>query len=358
MAEEINPELLHRPLGFPRPPINQAQQVRVNVRMENGTIRARNCLRSSMGEIYEIGARIQKTIFGMVVEACCLTFSEEQNTALQIYTRTEQRRAIKIYFRSEMNRLRGRVQENPETELSALTYIGDNHPNLLGNIECAADNENFYSVMRLIRGGELFARINDEGPMTENEARVMFRQVMNGLLRLQQMGIAHRDMSLENILYDGDDYFIIIDFGMCLRVNRDPITGAFLPIVRQTPCGKQVYMAPEVVNDQMPAIEGEPNLYHPMLSDMWSCGIILFIALTQTPPVGTATTADGRYNVIAAGGLQELVNKWQLELSGSVVDLIQRMLRPLATDRITVEQVLNHPWMQMDENQMETGMQG
>ena len=77
-----------------------------------------------------------------------------------------------------------------------------------------------------------------------------------GLHHLQSKGICHRDLSLENILVDGERC-LIIDFGLCLRVpytdkrNPNAVADVHQGVMRrlikpQGTCGKHQYMAPEI----------------------------------------------------------------------------------------------------------------
>lgn len=50
--------------------------------------------------------------------------------------------------------------------------------------------------------------------------------------------------------------------------------------------------------------------------------------------------------MIARGRLGEMVAAWGLELSAEVVDLLQRLMRPDPSERISLSEALNHPWMQ------------
>jgi serine/threonine protein kinase len=83
-----------------------------------------------------------------------------------------------------------------------------------------------------------------------------------------------------------------------------------------------------------------------MLGDIWAVGIILFISLTGFPPMEYATPADQRYCKIVAGGLRELVvDSWELELSDSVIDLLQGIFRAEPERRLSVSQIMDHPWL-------------
>ena len=143
--------------------------------------------------------------------------------------------------------------------------------------------------------------------------------------------------------------FVVIDYGMCKKLSRNESppqptmdgdwSEYFASIPRQC-CGKRNYFAPEMLN---PRIER----YHPMLSDIWAMGIILFMVLTGVPPIDMATELDERFVCIAQEqALDQLVQAWGLVLSKEVVDLIQKMLQEDPKDRWTLPQIKTHPWLQ------------
>jgi serine/threonine protein kinase len=307
---------------------------------------------------YEVSEEpIRKAIFGQVLFGILLELTGQHSHGNQpIFRRSSTEVAIKVYYRDRLRSLQGRTQENPLMEITALQYLGDGHPGIVGQLECAMDSDNIYSIMRFYQGGELFDRISSlNSPMNEDQARHFFHQLVSALQRFQQLGIAHRDMSLENILckqaldLDSDNHaellareqYAVIDFGMCLRLPPHPtVPGVFLPIKRQPACGKRNYIAPEVL--------AQTEFFEPMLVDIWASGIILFMVLTGVPPIDIASPSDDRYNMVADGRLAEMVLSWGYDfLSVSVLDLIQGLLRAEPTQRLTLPQILAHPWMRI-----------
>ena len=119
-----------------------------------------------------------------------------------------------------------------------------------------------------------------------------------GTAYMHSRGVAHRDLSLENMLVAGDHVGKIIDFGLCVDMPRTAL-GRFAPVPPGA-VGKLFYMAPEVGalrrERRWPPVTsaadgcdamcramrqvygGRP--YWPHLADSWSCGVMLFIMLT------------------------------------------------------------------------------
>mmetsp|Transcript_14056 Transcript_14056/g.20737 ORF Transcript_14056/g.20737 Transcript_14056/m.20737 type:complete len:190 (+) Transcript_14056:93-662(+) len=82
-----------------------------------------------------------------------------------------------------------------------------------------ADDRHLYSIMPYCDGNDLFYMLEDKKRFGEDECRYWMNQILKGVETLQQLGICHRDLSLENILVH-QGQCLIIDMGMCLRVPQ------------------------------------------------------------------------------------------------------------------------------------------
>jgi serine/threonine protein kinase len=314
------------PVPFPNPIIRRCL---IRAAVVDGS--RKNILESGSGRFYQLDQTIKDTIFGRVLRAV-----EIVSNGPDSFGKIDHLVAIKVYSKGRLRSLQGRTQENPLMEITALQYLGNSHPHVVGQIECCSDDEHIFSVMRLCSGGELFDYIDDEGPMSESQAKMMFRQLIEGLKMMHSVGVGHRDLSMENILFDASTgIFSIIDMGMCLRHAATMV--GFAPMHVQPVCGKKNYVSPEVLR--------QDPVFSPMLTDIWAAGVILFMALTGVPPVDKATTADERYVMICNGHLGTMIQAWGIDLSVEVVDLMQRILHPDPGARLTLAQIQAHPWM-------------
>ncbi|XP_060042516.1 uncharacterized protein LOC132537079 [Erinaceus europaeus] len=130
---------------------------------------------------------------------------------------------------------------------------GLSHPNilpLLGTIERAFQLQ---LVMPYVRGGDLRDYLCRKGPMREEEARRVFRQLASAMEYCHAKGIAHRDLKPENILVQSLNRVKITDFGL---------SGNFLQQSMDSLQGTLGYMAPEIVTG---------GTYGPGV-DIWSLG--------------------------------------------------------------------------------------
>jgi len=85
-----------------------------------------------------------------------------------------------------------------EREIEIMTTI--RHENILF-CKAVFESDNFiYLILELVKGGELYDKIVDEGEYTEEEAVPIVLQIINAVEYLHENGIAHRDLKPENIL--------------------------------------------------------------------------------------------------------------------------------------------------------------
>lgn len=79
--------------------------------------------------------------------------------------------------------------------------------------------------------------------------------------------------------------------------------------------------------------------------DIWAAGIVLFIMIVGLPPFEWASDDDPRYSLICRGGLEQLVQQWQRPISPEAVDLLQRMLKENPRERLSLIEIMHHPWV-------------
>ncbi|KAG7359834.1 serine/threonine protein kinase [Nitzschia inconspicua] len=263
--------------------------------------------------------------------------------------------AIKMIEWARVHHMRGRLLEDPVKEIAAMQLVGNSNPHVLGPIEVLQDGEFLFTVMPYCSGGDLFGVVvkfaeesGGEVGMPEPVARYWFRQILWGLHHLQSVGVCHRDLSLENVLVDRENC-LIIDMGMCLRVpyNDPSRAGNITDVTRgnglrrlmrpQGVCGKHNYMSPEIFSNTAP--------FDGFAIDLWAAGVILYIMLTGFPPYDQANRTDQRFDLIVKGNLVRQLRSWGIHLSDDAGDLLQSMLQLDPRDRLTLAEVMAHPWV-------------
>ncbi|EAX89291.1 CAMK family protein kinase [Trichomonas vaginalis G3] len=197
------------------------------------------------------------------------------------------------------------------------------HPLISDLYEVIETEDYIYIIMECAPNGTLFTRLNDSGPLGEDQSSNLFAQILVVMNFLHnQCKIAHRDIKAENILFDKNQNIRIIDFGL----GNTPINDSNL---MNTQCGSPAYAAPEM-------ILGHEYTFS---CDIWSCGIVLYAMVCGYLPF-----EDSSLSRLA----QKIVFKdieYPSKLSPNCIDLLKRLLTKNPLQRITLEEAMNHPWV-------------
>ncbi len=147
-----------------------------------------------------------------------------------------------------------------ETEIEILKTL--DHPNVIKLYEVYDDERAFYLVMELCTGGELYDYVN-AALYTERQACNIFHSMVKAIAYCHSRGIAHRDLKLENFLFESKEpgaHIKLIDFGLSAKYAATSNgyvgggggsggPGAAYEISRMTSMvGTSYYVAPEVIS--------------------------------------------------------------------------------------------------------------
>ncbi|KAK8893663.1 hypothetical protein M9Y10_022090 [Tritrichomonas musculus] len=186
------------------------------------------------------------------------------------------------------------------------------------------NNNTLVLVLEYVGKVTLLEKLNDSGGMSENEAKKIISQLSYSLFFLHvSCNIAHRDLKLENIIYDEEnDVIKLLDFGVSSESN-----------IMSTKCGSLPYCSPELILGKSYAKE----------VDIWSAGVISYSLLTGQLPFDDVNTQ----NLI-----HKIINSDPPPIPFSTPesrDLIKRMLEKNPNDRIKIEEILDHKWLNDSE---------
>lgn len=195
-----------------------------------------------------------------------------------------------------------------------------------------------YLVLEYCAGGELFDYIVSKSKLEEPESAQIIYDLMRVLEFIHINGFAHRDLKPENILFDDKHHIKLIDFGLAANCSPDNMaTNRNQPPLDQlsTCCGSVTYAAPEVIAG---------GVYSGTSVDVWSAGVMLFALLVGQLPFND-NSIPKLYQKIQAG-----IKTLPAFLSDEASDLIRRMLTVDPKHRITVREILGHPWLRNRSN--------
>eukprot|EP00053_Salpingoeca_punica_P002033 m.35904 g.35904 ORF g.35904 m.35904 type:complete len:432 (+) comp11350_c0_seq1:518-1813(+) len=207
-------------------------------------------------------------------------------------------------------------------EISTMKTL--NHANVTRLLEVYENSECTVLVLEYASRGDMLEYINKRGRLPEAEARAMLAQIVAGVSYCHRKRVIHRDLKCENILLGENLEIKVSDFGFATAV---PARDSSLS---HTHCGSFAYAAPEI-------LAGEA--YNGYQTDVWSMGIILYAMVCGHLPYN-----DNAPKVLLAQLQQPM--EFAPDLSQECQDLLKGMLHLQAQSRLTLEEVLRHPWMQ------------
>ena len=204
------------------------------------------------------------------------------------------------------------------------------HPSVTKILETFESEKYMLIIMEYISGGNLQSFVKKRRKLCEKTAKILFRQIIQGIKYIHSRGIVHRDIKLENILLDLNNIVKICDFGVGRLIKPNTIL--------KDQCGTPVYMAPEI-------IKGEG--YHGFPVDIWSAGVALYIMLSGNLPFNKDKEHDLEYSILNYD-IKEIK-----DVSPEANNLLKNILMKDPNKRYTENQILEHPWMNNNSNDEE-----
>jgi len=172
-------------------------------------------------------------------------------------------------------------------------------------------------IMEFMDGGNLAKYLEDRKRLSENEARILFRQLVDAVRYCHSQNVIHRDLKLSNILLNTNKTAVkLIDFGL----SNYMMTG----MLHNTFCGTPAFAPPEILMSQK---------YIGPEIDVWSLGVVLFAMVAGYLPF------DNLRDIIEIKCKESPV-----DVSMEYLDLIGKILA-VSPKRTTVDRILLHPFL-------------
>lgn len=316
-------------------------------------------IRQRFSSKYQLGRILGRGASAEVYEARLLTSCDESYPL-----------AVKIIRRD--NRMNDSL--TMATELEILRRV--QHANVIGLVEVYETLDTLYLVMERAQGGDLLSALASMPVYTESAVRDIFRQLLEAVDYLHGLGVVHRDLKLDNLLYntenstssysddETDDDSVssqsrslpaqsisvkVADFGLSALLPEDKPSKTlsfFSSPAQQAKNDKRLkdlwgtteYFAPEVY-----------DRHYGRQADVWALGCILYEMLTGELAFPYRETPLGMVErVLFHGGgkplrVFERKQGWS-KLSKDAQSLIKKMLKTSPTKRFNIAECLQHPW--------------
>ncbi len=124
----------------------------------------------------------------------------------------------------------------------------------------------------------------------------------------------------------------MIDFGFARRAEEGTLM--------HTKSGTPYYVSPQVLSS-----------VYDRFSDMWSCGILMYIMLCGYPPFYGSDIAEVLAK-IQLGRYSFFETDWRY-IQRSAKDLVRNLLYIMPSERLTPAEALQHPFIQENRPKME-----
>ncbi|XP_046639231.1 aurora kinase-like isoform X1 [Daphnia pulicaria] len=267
------------------------------------TVKLENSKKWSLDN-FEIGRPLGKGKFGNVYLA------REINTKYIV--------ALKVLFKSQLQKCQMEHQLRREIEIQSHLQ----HPNVLRMHGYFYDETRIYLILEFAANGEMYKYLKRQpnGRFSEPQTANYMAQLADALIYCHARKVIHRDIKPENLLLGFHGEIKIADFGWSVHAPSSR---------RTTMCGTLDYLAPEMV-------EGRS---HDERVDLWTLGILCYEFLVGSPPF-EEEKQDLTYRRICKVDL-----KFPAHLSTGAKDLIAKLLKPRAEDRIPLRKLLEHSWI-------------
>lgn len=244
---------------------------------------------------------------------------------------------------------------NFQREMNAFLHIQHkgSHPHICGLREHFDEGDYFYLVLDLVEGGELFDHLIRKGAFSEADASRLLREVGSALAFLHGIEIVHGDLKPENLMLSSsssskddsssmmmDAVIQVVDFGCAQIIDKSSPYFEDTDSITATTPG---YSSPEMIDKSLKLKQLAPSM------DMFALGVIMYVMLCGMHPYdveGKATDEELNQRILARK-LPPLRNSpYTAHLSKSAIQLMEQLMHPNPSKRISAQQMLSHPWIQ------------
>ena len=197
------------------------------------------------------------------------------------------------------------------------------HKNILTLYQIYESPSYIHIITEILSGGNLFEKITTKKNFSEDEARDLISQIVDALLYMHSLSICHRDIKIENILFDKKLAPKLIDYGYGTFYKKGTkLNEAF---------GSPSYACPEMHL-------GKP--YDPELADVWSLGVVLYVIVCGYLPFCEEDEEKNK-DVIVKGEFE-----CPKEMSEDLKDLLKNMICVDESKRFNFDKVIHHQWFE------------
>lgn len=237
--------------------------------------------------------------------------------------------AAKTFTKSKMSRSLLR-----DLKMEVELFFSLDSPNIAKLERVYETDSHLHLVMEVLEGGELLDRLRKEKRFSNALGVDATRQMLLAVSYLHSRQIVHRDLKLENFVYErqGTEFLKLLDFGVSIRWKP----GGDDPAMSRL-CGSQWYVAPEVLRQR-----------YTEKADMWSIGIIVYSLLCGVTPwyPWESSMQEVAKKIKAGAPYYDPARFTVLQLEARM--LVKNLLEVDIDRRLSACEALSHPWIRSE----------
>ena len=241
-----------------------------------------------------------------------------------VYLVTHKTTKAKYAIKAIDKRNKSNQNEKPYFRREIEVMYKIHHPNVVKLYGHFEDNNYCYFIMEYIAKGNIYQLIPHDNKKRLNAKIVasLMKDVISSVYYLHHMKpiIIHRDIKPENVLLGDNLVAKLTDFGWSNYMQEDE--------KRQTVCGTPIYLAPEIIKE-----DG-----HDEKVDIWCIGVLLFELITGNVPFQGNDIDTLKENIL------HLRISWPKDINIDAKNLIKKILKLDPNSRISLEEMLKHPF--------------
>lgn len=275
---------------------------------------------------YVLGKSIGHGGFSTVREA--FKISDGKKVAVKVTNKT-----VEIDERENM-----RVQMRLEQEIAIWKSL--DHPNIVQYLDALETDYATYVVSEYCPNGnllDLLIRSSSSHKLSESLAKQLMIQLCSALSYLHnQVKVCHKDLKLENILFDDNVTLKLCDFGLSEYQNPNSVhspDSLYAELENGSAGGSLAYTAPEQLMQEKPV--RCPS------ADIWSVGVILYTLMAGRLPFVDEYRPR----------MQQQIIQGQYTMPENISPQMEQVIRgcfdPNPESRWTANDILNSDWCAM-----------
>ena len=215
------------------------------------------------------------------------------------------------------------------------------HPNIVTLSNYVISDRFTFLIMELCSHGSLNKFHGRDQRIPETIAKTYFRQIISALQYMHKKGVYHRDIKMQNVLLSHDNTVKLSDFGMSISKDNE---------IRKRP--QSIGSTPNYNSPENLGLCPKDSFIHGEYVDRWALGVLLYRMLVGQCPFEYKLTKNDQ-RLLDIEELYERIRQLNYVfphdclqwMSSYAIDLINKVLCLNPQDRMTLDDLQNHPFM-------------